>query len=66
MLEEFVCTPMFLPNVRDSMIHCATVDLACKAEVETGDLIEVKYVGTTKDSDGWPMNRWAVRLYKGR
>jgi hypothetical protein len=66
MLEEFVSTPMFLPNAQESMIHCAMVDAARKAEVEEGDLIAVKYVGTTKDSDGWPMNRWCVTVIKNR
>jgi hypothetical protein len=66
MLEEIVCTPWFLPNQADALIHCTMMKLAREGEVEVGDMFELKYLGATKDTDGWPMKRWAVRLYKGR
>jgi hypothetical protein len=66
MIEEIVCTPMFLPSTTELLIHDATMKVARDGQAETGDQIEVKPIGITHDPDGWPMARWRVRIYKGR
>lgn len=66
MIEEIICTPMFLDNVTQTMIRRTMLKVARDGEAEQGDDIEVKFLGMTHDSDGWPMKKWAVRIHKAR
>lgn len=65
-MEIEVQAPLFLPNVGGTLLHRAMTLLAHEGEAESGDLIEAEYIGMTKDSDGWPMKRYRVRIVKGR
>lgn len=66
MPEITVLTPMFLPNVAMQMLDRAGRELIAEiSNPEPGDRIEAEYVGTAKDSDGWPMKRWRVYFQKG-
>lgn len=66
MPELIVCTPMFLPNVAMRILDRAGMELIQSIDdAQVGDRVEAEYIGTAKDSDGWPMKRWRVHRVRG-
>lgn len=62
--EVLIITPMFLNSARQAAFDHATWILAQQNDPEEGDSIEAECVGITKDTDGWPLQRWRVYFVK--
>lgn len=62
--EVTVIVPMFLYGVRQVAFEQASQIIQKENVGEEGDTIEAESVRITKDSDGWPMQHWRVRLVK--
>jgi hypothetical protein len=58
--ERRVVVPMFInPNPQ---VNREMMNLAMTHRAQEGDVLTAEFIGTTKDSDGWPMSIFMLRI----